>query len=327
TPISEGANRKGLPVESISMQRLRYPLAILALRQIIASHRPDILHANSSRDSWIAALAGRLVATRPKLVRTRHISTPLNRNLMTKLLYRRLLDMVIVTGSALTRRALIERDGLEAERVTAFPIGIDLEYFRPGPPERDLRLELGLGPDHRLVGLISYLRAYKGHEYFIEAAARVLTREKDVTFLIVGEGPEEQRIRVRIARLGLAEQVRLLGYRADLLDVFRSLDLFVIPTVEADTIPQVLMQALALALPVVSTTVGSIPDVIRDHQTGFLVPPRHAEALAERIMNLLADPRLREELGERGRALVEREYSLESMLDRLEAVYRRLAAA
>ncbi|MCH6556648.1 MAG: glycosyltransferase family 4 protein [Nitrospirae bacterium] len=327
SPIYEMATRKGLPVKAISMGRHRYPLAIWALRRLMTAQKPDIVHVNSSRDSWIAALAARLVPSRPKLVRTRHISTPLNRNVMTRFLYRRLLDMVIVTGGELTRRALIERDGLEPERVTAFPIGIDLEYFRPGPPERDLRLELGLGPDHRLVGLISYLRAYKGHEYFIEAASHVLTREKDVTFLIVGEGPEEQRIRACIARLGLAKQVRLLGYRADLLDVFRSLDLFVIPTVEADTIPQVLMQALALALPVVSTTVGSIPDVIRDRQTGFLVPPRHAEALAERIMNLLADPRLREELGGRGRALVEREYSLESMLDRLEAVYRRLAAA
>jgi glycosyltransferase involved in cell wall biosynthesis len=108
------------------------------------------------------------------------------------------------------------------------------------------------------------------------------------------------------------------------VDVFRSLDVFVIPSVEADTIPQVLMQALALGLPVVSTTVGSIPDVIQDGRNGFLVSPRDAEALAERIVKLLDDPALRSAMGICGRAVVERDYSLESMVDRLEAVYRKV---
>jgi len=119
----------------------------------------------------------------------------------------------------------------------------------------------------------------------------------------------------------------MLGFREDLLNVFRSLDVFVIPSVEADTIPQVLMQALALGLPVVSTTVGSIPDVVQDGATGFVVPPRDAGALAERIVTLLADPDLCHAIGTRGRAVVEREYSLERMLDRLEGVYRQADGA
>ena len=327
SPICKLANGKDLQVDAVSMRRLCYPSAILAFRRLIAHERPAVLHVNSSRDSWIGALAARLVRARPKIVRTRHISTPLNRNVTTRLLYRQLVDMVIVTGSELTRRALIERDGLDAGRVAAFPIGLDLEEFRPGAPQRDLRQELGLPPGHRLVGLISYLRAYKGHEFFVEAAARVLPRVKDVTFLIVGEGPEEQAIRSQIAARGLTRQVLMLGFREDLLEVFRSLDLFVIPSVEGDTIPQVLMQAMALGLPVISTTVGSIPDVVQDGVTGFVVPPRDAGALAERIAALLADPDLRHAMGSRGRALVEREFSLERMLDRLEGVYRQADGA
>jgi glycosyltransferase involved in cell wall biosynthesis len=232
---------------------------------------------------------------------------------------------VIVTGGELTRRGLIERDGLEPDRVAAFPIGIDVGRFKPGRPERDLRIELKLPPEHRLVGLISYLRSYKGHEYFIEAAARVLSCAKDVTFLIVGEGPEEARLREMVASRGLSSNVRILGFRDDLLNVFRSLDLFAIPSVEGDTIPQVLMQALAMGLPVVSTTVGSIPDVVQDGRTGFVVPPRNADALAERILALLDDPALRREMGRNGRALLERDYSLARMLDRLEDVYKRVA--
>lgn len=327
SPVLAKAVARGLPVVPVAMGRLRYPMAIAAFRRILKDSRPAILHVNSSRDSWIGGLAARLVRPRVRVIRTRHISTPLKQTPTTRFLYRTLMDFVIVTGGELTRRGLIERDGLAPDRVTAFPIGIDIEEFKPGPPHADLRRELGLSPEHRLVGLISYLRSYKGHEYFIEAAARVLPREKDVTFLIVGEGPEEPRLRARIAAKGLGAEVRMLGFRDDLLNVFRSLDLFVIPSVEGDTIPQVLMQAMAMALPVVSTTVGSIPDVVQDGVTGFVVPPRDAEALAERIVVLLNDAELRAAMGRRGRALVEREYSLARMLDRLERVYEQVAHA
>jgi glycosyltransferase involved in cell wall biosynthesis len=327
SPIFERARRQGFSVDGVSMRRLRYPFAILAFRRLIVEHQADILHVNSSKDSWIGSIAAQLVRPRPKVVRSRHISTPLNRNLATRLLYRRLLDRIIVTGCELTRRGLVERDGLPPNRVVAFPIGIDVEEFRPAPPVHNLRRELGLPPEQKLVGLISYLRAYKGHDYFIEAAASVLSRVKDATFLIVGEGPEEGNIRSRIMQAGVTEGVRMLGFREDLLEVFRSLDLFVMPSIEADTIPQVLMQAMALGLPVISTTVGSIPDVVHSGETGWLVAPRQAGELAVAIVRLLADPMLSRTLGKAARELVERDYSLDRMVDRLESVYRSVIAA
>jgi glycosyltransferase involved in cell wall biosynthesis len=327
SPIAEMAADKRLPVTLMTMRKSRYPQAIVALRALLAHHRPAILQVNSSRDSWIGALATRLVRPRPKLLRIRHISAPLNRNLTTRLLYRHLFDMVVVTGGETTRRELIERDGLAADRVASFPIGLDVEYFRPAPPDHDLRLELGVSKEHSLVGLISYLRSYKGHEYFVEAAGILAARRDDVTFIIVGEGPEEQSIGKRIEHLGLSTRIRMLGFRKDLLNVFRSLDVFAIPSVEGDTIPQVLMQALSMGIPVVSTTVGSIPDVVVEGETGFVVPPRDARALADRIARLLDDAALRRRLGAQGRSLVQRYYSLDKMLDRMEGVYHRLVHA
>lgn len=324
SPIADAAARMGLSVELVCMRRSRYPSAILAFRRILTRMRPDVLQVNSSRDSWIGCLAARTVSPRPSIVRIRHISTPLNRNAATQLMYRRLVDMVIVTGGESSGRALVERDGLRPDRVASFPIGIDTGYFTPGPPDADLRAELGLPPGQRLVGLISFLRSYKGHEYFVDAAALVSAARKDATFLIVGQGPEEAAIRRRIESAGVAQSVRMLGYRDDLLNVFRSLNLFVIPSVEGDTIPQALMQALAMQLPVVSTTVGSIPDVVLEGETGFVVPPRDAKSLADRIVTLLDDPALRSRMGIKGRALVEGSYSLNRMLDKLEAVYTQL---
>ena len=327
SPIARMAMDKQLPVTLLTMRKSRYPQAIVSLCRLMMHHRPAILQVNSSRDSWIGALAARLVRPRPKLLRIRHISAPLNRNLMTRLLYRRLFDMVVVTGGEKTKRELVERDGLATDRVAAFPIGLDVEYFRPAAPDHDLRLEFGLPKEHLLVGLISYLRSYKGHEYFIDAARIIAAQRDDVTFVIVGEGPEEQSIRIRIEQLGLGARIRMLGFRQDLLNVFRSFNVFAIPSVEGDTIPQVLMQALAIGIPVVSTTVGSIPDVVIQGETGFVVPPRDAGALAERIVSLLDDAALRARMGAQGRSLVERCYSLDKMLDRMENVYHRLIHA
>ncbi len=102
--IFDKAVAQGLPVEPVGMGRARYPSAIVAFRNILMRERPVLLHVNSSRDSWIGSLAARLGSPRVKVVRSRHISTPLNRNLTTRILYRTLLDFVIVTGSELTRR-------------------------------------------------------------------------------------------------------------------------------------------------------------------------------------------------------------------------------
>jgi len=297
---------------------------LIGFGNALRKERPQILHVNSSRDSWLGALAARLVHPRVRVVKSRHISVPLNRNLPTRLLYRRLFDHVIGTGDRTTYHNLVERDGLSPDRVDAFPIGIDLDRHQPGPPERNLREELGLTPDHRLVGIVSYLRAYKGHRYLIEAAGQLAPRLTNTTFLIVGEGPDEALIREQITKAGLNERVLMLGFRPDLLNVLRSLDVFVIPSVEGDTIPQVLIEAMAVGLPVISTTAGSIADVVIDRCTGLIVPPRESGALAARIEELLNDATLRRTLGANAHDHVAQHYSIDRMLDRLEQVYRRV---
>lgn len=321
--IEQLAARWGVRSTLFPMRRLRFS-ALLAFLRVLRNERPDILHVNSSRDSWLGAVSARLVYPRIKVVKSRHISSPLNRNLPTRILYNRLFDYVIGTGGQTTYRDLVERDGLAADRVESFPIGIDLARHAPGPPERDLRTELGLSAGHRLIGIVSYLRSYKGHRYLIEAAAQLAPRVKDVTFLIVGEGPEEDTLRTHISEARLENHVKMLGFRPDLLNVLRSLDIFVIPSVEGDTIPQVLIEAMAVGLPVISTSAGSIPDVVIDRQTGLIVPPRDSGTLAKRIEELLDNTPLRRALGANAHRHITEHYSIDRMLDRLEQVYRKV---
>jgi glycosyltransferase involved in cell wall biosynthesis len=116
----------------------------------------------------------------------------------------------------------------------------------------------------------------------------------------------------------------MVGFRPDLLNVLRSLDIFVIPSIEGDTIPQVLIEAMAVGLPVISTTAGSIPDVVIDRHTGLIVPPRDSDTLANRIEELLNDAPLRHTLGTNAHRHITDHYSIDRMLDRLEQVYRQV---
>jgi glycosyltransferase involved in cell wall biosynthesis len=127
-------------------------------------------------------------------------------------------------------------------------------------------------------------------------------------------------VRTQIARAHLEGHVRMLGYRPDLLNVFRSLDNFVIPSVEGDTIPQVLIEAMAGGLPVIPSSAGSIPDVAIERQTGLVVPPRDSDTLAKRIEELLDNAPLRHTLGTNAHCHITEHYSINRMLDRLEQV-------
>lgn len=324
TPIAELAHREQLRMHTVKM---RWTFrAWQAFRDILSDEKPDVLHVNSSRDSWLGALAAHSLRPRVKVLKTRHISAPLNRNLPTQLLYRRLFDHVIVTGGPTNERLLVERDGLSPKHVSAFPIGVDCHQFHPGSPTEDLRVALGVPSTDRLVGIVSYLRSYKGHRYFIDAAAEVLACRSNVKFVIIGEGPEETTIRHQIKAMGLTKEVLMLGYRKDLLSALRSLDVFVMPSIEGDTIPQALIEAMAVGLPVIATTTGSIPDVIQEGVTGLLVPPRDSRSISLGIKRLLADDKLAQSCGNNAHSLVTQGYSLDAMLARLQSVYLSLSA-
>jgi glycosyltransferase involved in cell wall biosynthesis len=328
SPIMAMARERGLPVEPFVMRQWRLPLSILAFRRVAGAGAPgDRPRQQLARQLDRGARRQACCNPRPKVIRTRHISAPLNKNATTHLLYRRLFDMVIVTGGERNRQDLIHRDGLAPERVASFPIGLDVEHFSPAKPHHDIRAELGIPSGHLLVGMISYLRDYKGHRYLVEAAAKVLKEHQGVAFLIVGEGPEEQNIRAQIERLGLTADVRMLGFRDDLLDVFRSLNAV------CDSHGRRRYHSPGADAGPGDRTSGGLDDHGIDsrcpNRRGVRVhrPAAGCRCLGRSDRRLLIDPELRAAMGRRGRQTVEQSYSIDRMVDELERVYRRVIAS
>lgn len=318
--IHDEAKRRGVPVAALPIGRKRLP-GMLALRNWLKAHPCDVVNTHSSTDSWLAALACKTLSRPPAIVRTRHISAPIPKNAASRWLYNGAVAHVVTTGEAL-RQTLIADNGVPAGRVTSVPTGIDTVRFSPAD-QIAARRKLGLDESRHYLGIVATLRSWKGHLYLLEAFASLAL--PDWTLLIVGEGPMREPIAAKIAELGLADRVRLVGQQDRPEDWLRALDIFCLPSYANEGVPQAILQAMLTALPIVTTPVGAILEAVSDGETALVVPPRDAPALAAAARRLIAEPQLGAALGLAAREKALGRFSREAMLDRMENVFQQAA--
>ncbi len=319
-PIAPAAERRGIPVVRVDIRKKRLA-PLLALRRWLAAHRAeiDVVNTHSSTDSWLTALACATLPHAPPIVRTRHVSTTIRNRPTTRWLYARATAHIVTAGEAL-RRQLARDNGIPLAHMTSVPTGIDLARFVPGDPVA-ARARLGL-PERRTLGIVATLRDWKGHDVLFEALARDRGAWGDWNVLVVGDGPYRDRLDAQLARLGLSRSIRFVGQQDDVVPWLQALDLFALPSWGEEGVPQAITQAMACGLPVVSTTTGAITEAVEAGVTGLIVPPRDVAALGEALATLRDDPALRARLGAAGRARALRDFGLDQMLDRMEAVFR-----
>lgn len=316
--------RLGCPVARIPMRGPLDPVAVVRIARHLRAVGADLVNTHSSVDSWVGSLAARLTGV--PVLRTRHLAGAVPRNPLSTLVYRRLCDRIVTTGE-FSRRRLVAEAGVPPEKVVVIPTGIDMAAFDPDRVRGDgVRAEWGIAPGTPLVGVVGVLRLRKGHAVLVEACRELRDVVPGLRVVFVGDGPVRSWIEEQIKDLGLEETVRLVGHRRDIPEVLAALDVFVLPSIEPEGVPQAVVQALAMGRPVVASDVEGLTEVLRDGETGLLVPPRDPAALAEAIAALLRDPDRGAALGAAGRRLVEKQFSLETMVGRLEALYAEILA-
>lgn len=324
-PITAAGKRMGLAVVSLPIQKKRLP-GMLALRRWLAGNRSqiDVLNTHSSTDSWLCAIACATLSDPPPIVRTRHVSTTVHNRIGTRWLYVHATAHIVTAGEAL-RRQLARDNQIPTDRMTSVPTGIDLARFVPGDAVA-ARAQVGL-PEQPTLGIVATLRDWKGHEYLFDAIAHDKAAWAHWQVIVVGDGPYRDRLDSRLATLGLASDIRFVGQQDDVVPWLQALDLFVLPSYGEEGVPQAIMQAMACAIPVVSTPVGAIGEAVEHGVTGLLVTPRSAEALASALAALRDDPPLRARFAAAGRERAELDFGQGRMLDRMEAVFRRVLGA
>ena len=212
-----------------------------------------------------------------------------------------------------------ERIGLAAEKIVVIPNGIDVQQYPA--PRADLR-PLGVLPSRRALLFVGRLEEQKGVAELVDHAPQLLARLPKHDLLLVGQGPLAATIHRRIGQLQLSERVHLLGWRDDVPNLLAAADALLVPS-RWEGMSNVVLEAIASRLPVVAFDLAGIAELLDPRQ---IVPQGNWREFVERVVNTIGTGTLRRDLGEAGRAIVDREFSLDQMIARYERLYRELAA-
>lgn len=300
---------------------------VRVLGRLVRSRRPDVVHVFSaasavtvqlSRPLWGRAAPAVVASVMGLHAAPGEADTSVRlRVLLTALGARRLVVMAPAID-AVVRSVRVRPAKLVHQSV----VGVELpEESVPEDRER-LRRELDIPDEAAVVTTIGRLEPRKSHHLFVQAAAEVLrTTDRDVRFLVAGDGAEEERLRCEIDRLGVGDRVLLLGHRSDIYPLLRASDVCVRPGVVEGFIGITVLEAQALGVPVVSFDTEDVRLAVQHERTGLLVPCGDVPGLAGAVRRLLDDPALATSLGEAGRDHVRRTYGIPAVVDALEQLY------
>ena len=211
------------------------------------------------------------------------------------------------------------------EKTVKIYSGIQLEHFHPVDREEmnRIREKWKLCPEEAVIGIVSKLWEGKGHATLIDAVKELTKELKNVRLVIVGEGYLQDELVKQVDRLGLGDRVLFTGFQMDVSEIIATFDVAVLPSF-FEGMGRVILEAMAMAKPVVASRVGGIPDLVEDGRNGFLVQPGDVKALAATIKRLLIDKELAGEMGGRGRKMVDEKFNSDIMVRSIEEVYRHL---
>ncbi len=203
--------------------------------------------------------------------------------------------------------------------------GIDLTPYDDARRRRaETRAKLGVAADDFVVGAVGRLEPVKGFTYFMAASQRIAAEAPRARFVHAGDG--SQAAEIRRQRGALNGRMTFLGLRGDVPDLMAAFDALVVPSLN-EGMGRVILEAGAAGTPVVASRVGGIPEVVRNGETGLLVPPRNPQAITDAVLALERDPDRARAMGAAGRAHVVPAFSLESMVMRIETLYEELIEA
>lgn len=230
----------------------------------------------------------------------------------------------VIAVSHEIKQSLLDSRRVAAGKIHVIHYGVDLRQFSPNGKVASTREQLGFRPDQVLLGIVARLEEVKGHRYFLEAFRGIAGEFPQAAALFVGDGSCRTALEQQAASLGLSERIHFLGIRKDVKDLLNCMDVFVLPSIAGEGLPNVILEAMACGKPIIASIVGGTPEAVRDQENGVLVPPRDVPALQRALRDLLRKPQLIRIFGEESRRIAEREFSLEKQIAAFEDLYSKL---
>jgi len=318
--LAKRAAESGIAVKPVQFRGDFGPVAVLRLAGWMRREAIEVVLTNMDKELRLGGIAAK-IARVPVVIARRGIDYPLKNRRRYRLAYNVLATSIIANSHATKRALLRNAPWLDPQRITVIYNGIDPGPFSK-PTGRSLRREWGVPEGAPLIGFVGQLDQRKGISVLLSAFDRVHARMPAARLVLVGHGPLRHLVESEARRRGWGEAALLPGFMEDIPSVMQAIDLLVLPSLW-EGFGLVLIEAMAAGKPAISTATSSMPEIIDDGLTGYLVPPGDAESLAKRTLELLENPTLRERLGRAARQRVSELFTMERMVDQLEELFLR----
>ncbi len=305
-------------------------IAFIKLYLFIKRNKFDIVHTHTSKAGILGRLAASLART-PVIIHTPHGHLFYGHFNILKTGFFIQLEkaMALLTDRIITLTEIGKREhikfGISGEdKFTVISDGIELAKFLDySADSREARREFGIPDDAPVVGIIARLVAVKGHRYLLDAFKMVLHAHPAARLLIVGDGVLKGRLVAYARDIGISANVIFAGLRYDIPRVISACDIITLSSLN-EGLGIAILEAMAMKKPVVASDSGGIPEIVKDGEAGYLVPPKDPAAMAERIGALIDDPAASRSMGENGLKKINASFSIEAKIDELERLYNEL---
>lgn len=304
------------PVASL-LSKMGYLLWTRKIKRLIKKINPDILHAH-----WATSygLVGALSRHHPFILSTWGFDvteSPRNSRIMKKIVEYSLKKSDVITATSHMLTSETAKYEYTGKRIHTVPFGVDTHHFTPVSNEPT--------GEPLSIGIVKALEREYGVEYLIGAFAKVRKMGYNVRLLIVGDGSLWGELKALVTDLKISDSVEFTGSLANNIipQYLRRMDIFVVPSL-SESFGVSALEASACEIPVIASNVGGLPEVVVDGETGYLVPPRNEAAIAEKIIKLIEEPELRQNLGANGRKFVLENYEWNSCARKMEEIYERI---
>lgn len=313
SPLARASEAAGVATVPLAVRARWHAGASRAVRDLLRTHRVDVVHAHTSRAHSLAALA--CAGSQVPLVVTRRVDFPMKRGPLAWWKYRHAVTQFAAVSQAVAR--VLAAGGVPPGRITVIPDGIDFDRFPA--TTTSVRREFMLPDDALVVGITAQLTDHKDHRTLLHAWAAVEKAVPQAWLLIVGHGELEHELKAFAVSRNL-RQVVFTGFRTDVNQLLRGMDLFTL-TSHHEGLGSSVMDAMYCGLPVVATRAGGLPELVRDGETGLLVPVGDHAAVADALVQLLRDAARRHRYGAQAHRHARDTFAAATMVRRYAELY------
>ena len=308
--------------------------ALFKIYKIIKENNYDIVHTHIAKAGVLGRIAAKIAGV-PHIIHGVHgITFPDQINIFKRELFKNIerlcglfTDKFITVGDDMKQKYINAKVG-NPKDYTTIRSGMELSQFINAADNEQkkilsLKEDLGLKDDDLLIGMVSKLEKRKGYKYFLEVAKDIVEEFPNVKFLIIGNGSEYDTLVKKVNRMNLNNNVIFTGYRTDIADVFSILDIKVLTSLW-EGLPRVLVQAAAVAKPIVTFNVDGAWEIVDEGKNGYIVPMRDTKAMTRKLKLLIKDDKLRRKMGKCSQEKVSNDWTIENMVKETDRLYKSL---